>query len=227
MAVHIVFFYFFKTYAGIIRYSSNIDALKLLLATCSSFVTLLLLNYAAQFIIGEKIFLVGGLLINLWISFSLLFLFRLCVKQAYEYFKILQKSDSLIRAVILGVDENAISIAGALDIEHPKRFKIEGFLTHSSHKSLRILDKPVLQHKENIHKEVRSLGADAVIFSENTFSPEEKFKIVENCLEHDIAVYNAPLVSSYKEDQPIGNEIKTLQIEDLLEREPIQLEVQN
>ena len=37
---------------------------------------------------------------------------------------------SLIKAVILGVDENAISIAGALDTEHPKRFKIVGFLTH-------------------------------------------------------------------------------------------------
>ncbi|MUP47503.1 polysaccharide biosynthesis protein [Gramella sp. BOM4] len=227
ISVNIIFFYVFKTYAGIIRYSSNIDALKLLLATISSFVSLLVLNYVAQIFIGEKIFLVGGLLINLWISFSLLFLFRLGVKQVYEYFKILQKQDSLIKAVILGVDENAISIAGALDIEHPKRFRIVGFLTQNSHKSLRILDKPVLQHKQSVHKEVKSLGADAIIFSENTFTPEEKFNLVEDCLEHDIAVYNAPLVSSWKEDQPLGNEIKTLQIEDLLEREPIQLEVQN
>ncbi len=227
VATHILFFYIFKTYSGIIRYSSNIDALKLLLATISSFICLLVINYASFFFIGEKVFLVGGLLINLWISFSLLFLFRLGVKQVYEYFKILQKNESLINAVILGVDENAISIAGALDIEHPKRFKIAGFLTQGSHKSLRILDKPVLQHNDEIHKEVKSLGADAVIFSENTFTPEEKFNLVEDCLEHNIAVYNAPLVASWNENQPIGSKIKTLQIEDLLEREPIQLEVQN
>ncbi|MCP9199912.1 polysaccharide biosynthesis protein [Gramella sp. GC03-9] len=227
LAVNIVFFYVFKTYAGIIRYSSNIDALKLLLATISSFFALLVLNFLVELVFGEKIFLIGGLLINLWISFSLLFLFRLGVKQVYEYFKIIQKQDSLINAVIIGVDENAISIAGALDIEHPRRFKIVGFLTQNSHKSLRILDKPVLQHTERIHKEVKSLGANAIIFSENAFTPEEKFKIVEDCLENDIAVYNAPLVSSWKEDQPLGSEIKTLQIEDLLERDPIQLEVQN
>lgn len=227
VATNILFFYVFKTYAGIIRYSSNVDALKLLLATISSFIFLLVINYSSYFIFGEKIFLVGGLLINLWISFSLLFLFRLAVKQVYEYFKILQKDDSLIKAVILGVDENAISIAGALDIEHPKRFRIVGFLTQGSHRSLRILDKPVLRHSDKIHKEVKSLGADAIIFSENTFSSEEKFNIVEECLEHDIAVYNAPLVASWNEDQPIAQKIKTLQIEDLLEREPIQLDVKN
>ncbi len=227
VAVNILFFYIFKTYAGIIRYSSNIDALKLLLATISSFFSLLVINYITFFVVGEKIFLVGGLLINLWISFSLLFLFRLSVKQVYEYFKVAQKNESLIKAVILGVDENAISIAGALDIEHPKRFKIVGFLTQKSHRSLRILDKPVLQHTKKIHSEVKALGADAIIFSENTFSPEEKFKLVEECLEHDIAVYNAPLVSSWDDKQPIAKKIKTLQIEDLLEREPIQLEVQN
>ncbi|MDR5590561.1 nucleoside-diphosphate sugar epimerase/dehydratase [Christiangramia sp. SM2212] len=227
VATNIIFFYIFKTYAGIIRYSSNIDALKLLLATIGSFISLLVVNYATYFIIGEKVFLVGGLLINLWISFSLLFLFRLGVKQVYEYFKLVQKNQSLVRAVILGVDENAISIAGALDIEHPKRFKIVGFLTQGSHKSLRILDKPVLRHTQKIHEEVKSLGAEAIIFSENTFTPEEKFKLVEECLEHDIAVYNAPLVSSWDENQPIAKKVKTLQIEDLLEREPIQLEVQN
>ena len=226
VATNIFFFYVFKTYAGIIRYSSNIDALKLLLATAGTFITLLVINYITLLVVGEKVFLVGGLLINLWISFSLLFLFRLGVKQVYEYFKIVQKNESLIKAVILGVDENAISIAGALDTEHPKRFKIVGFLTHGSHKSLRILGKPVLRHTQKVHKEVSSLGAKALIFSENTISPEEKFKLVEECLEHDIAVYNAPLVSSW-DDQPIAKKVKTLQIEDLLEREPIQLDVQN
>ncbi|MBT8296287.1 MAG: polysaccharide biosynthesis protein, partial [Gramella sp.] len=224
---NILFFYIFKTYAGIIRYSSNIDALKLLLATVSVFITLLVVNYTTYLIIGEKVFLIGGLLINLWISFSLLFLFRLGVKQVYEYFKIAQKNESLIKAVILGVDENAISIAGALEIEHPKRFKIVGFLTPKAHKSLRILDKPVLQHNREIHKEVNSLGAKAIIFSENSFTSEEKFRLVEECLENDIAVYNAPLVSSWDDNQPVAKNIKTLQIEDLLEREPIQLEVQN
>lgn len=227
--INIFFFFVFKTYAGIIRYSSNIDAIKLLLATSSAFITLIFINYITYFTIGAKIFLIGGLLINLWISFSLLFLFRLTIKQVYEYFKIAQKSAELIDAVILGVDENAISIAGALDIEHPRRFKITGFLTKEKHnRSIRILDKPVVKYTSTIHQQISNLGASAVILSENKFTSEEKFAIVEDCLEHDIKVFNAPIVSSWDDqDKPIAQTVKTLQIEDLLDREPITLDKEN
>ncbi len=227
--VNILFFLVFKTYAGIIRYSSNIDALKLMLATICSFITLVIINYLTYFIVGQKIFLIGGLLINLWISFSMLFLFRLSVKQVYEYFKIANKTEVLLRAVILGADENAISIAGALDLENPRRFKIVGFLTRKKHnKSLRILDKPVIKFTTAVHAQVKAFRASAVILSENNFTSEEKFAIVENCLEHNIKVFNAPIVSSWEdEDKPIAQTVKTLQIEDLLEREPIKLDTEN
>ena len=229
VAINVFFFFVFKTYAGIIRYSSNIDAIKLLLATSSSFLTLVFINYVTYFVIGAKIFLIGGLLINLWISFSLLFLFRLTVKQVYEYFKIAQKSAELIDAVILGVDENAISIAGALDIEHPRRFRITGFLTKENHnRSIRILDKPVVKYHSTVHAQIVKLGASAVILSENKFTSEEKFALVEDCLEHDIKIYNAPIVSSWEDrDKPIAQTVKTLQIEDLLDREPITLDKEN
>ena len=228
LLVNVFYFYVYKTYAGIIRYSSNIDALKLLLATISAFVTLIFINYLTYFIIGQKIFLVGALLINLWISFSLLFLFRIGVKQVYEYFKMVQKNENLIPAVILGADENAISIAGALDIEHPKRFKVMGFLTHEEHnRSIRLLDKPVVHFNDQIHEQVATLGAEALILSENSFSAEEKYNLVEDCLENDIKVYNAPIVSTWGENKPIAQKIKSLQIEDLLEREPIKLDVEN
>ncbi|RKS50569.1 FlaA1/EpsC-like NDP-sugar epimerase [Gillisia mitskevichiae] len=226
---NIFFFFVFKTYAGIIRYSSNIDALKLILATTSSFITLVVLNYITFFVIGQKIYLVGGLLINLWISFSLLFLFRLGVKQTYEFYKIVMRGDAIKRAVILGADENAISIAGALNIEHPRRFKIVGFLTKTKHNnSIRILDKPVVKYKTTIHNQLKLLNASAVILTEQNFTSEEKFAIVEDCLENDIQVYNAPLVSNWEDDdKPISQKIKTLQIEDLLDREPIVLDREN
>ena len=226
---NIFFFFIFKTYAGIIRYSSNIDALKLILATTSSFITLVILNYITFFVIGQKIYLVGGLLINLWISFSLLFLFRLGVKQVYEFYMIVLRGDAIKRAVIIGADENAISIAGALNIEHPRRFKIVGFLTKTKHNnSIRILDKPVVKYKTTIHNQLKILNASAVILTDQNFTSEEKFALVEDCLENNIQVFNAPLVSSWEEDdKPIAQKVKTLQIEDLLDREPIVLDREN
>ena len=227
--VNVFFFFIFKTYAGIIRYSSNIDALKLILSTICSFLVLLIINYITFLIIKEKIFLIGSLLINLWISFSLLFLFRLSVKQVYEFYKIVLRGESIKRAVILGADENAISIAGALNIEHPRRFKIVGFLTKTKHnKSIRILDTPVIKFQNTVSESIKKLKANALILSEQNLTAEEKFAIVEDCLENDIQVFNAPLVSNWEEnDKPIAQKVKTLQIEDLLDREPIVLDKEN
>lgn len=228
IGVNTIYFYIFKTYAGIIRYSSNIDALKLLLATISSFFTLVLLNYLTFLFMGQPIFLVAGLLINLWVSFSILFMFRLGVKQIYEYFKIVKRNEELIKAVILGSDDNAISIAGALDIEHPKRFKIVGFLTEEIHnKNIRLLDKPVIRYTDKVHNQIKSLEAEALILSDNKFSAEKKYGIVEDCIENNIKVFNAPIISTWGDKGEVAKKIKTFEIEDLLEREPIQLDVQN
>ncbi len=199
-----------------------------MLACFCTFISLLFINYATYAIGGEKIYLVAGLIFYFLISFSLLFLFRLSVKQVYEYFKRTQENGNLQNAVIFGADENAISIAGALEIEHPKRFLIKGFITNdSSRGNVRILDKPVIHNGGEISNEVEALGATALILSGNTLTAEEKFGIVEDCLEHNIQVFNAPIVSNYEDEKTLSNKVKSLQIEDLLDREPILLNKEN
>ncbi len=228
VSVNTFFFFIFKTYAGLIRHSSYLDALKIMLACFSTFVTLMFINYASYVIIGEKIYLVAGLIFYFLVSFSLLFLFRLSVKQVYEYFKTTQKNQNLQKAVVFGADENAISIAGALEIEHPKRFDIRGFITNdNTRRNIRILGKPVIYNGLKVSAEAKSLGATALILSENTLTAEEKFSLVEECLENDIKVFNAPIVSNYEDEQSVSHKVKSLQIEDLLDREPILLNKEN
>ena len=77
IAVNVFFFFFYKTYAGIIRHSSFVDAVKLFLATFSSIVLLGILNYANFYIFGQKIFLFPGLIMSFVLSFTFLFLFRM------------------------------------------------------------------------------------------------------------------------------------------------------
>ena len=228
LVVNLIFFFIYRTYAGLIRHSSYIDALKLMLASFSTFVTVLLINYVTNALIGQKIYLVAGLIFYFLISFSLLFLFRLSVKQVYEYFKRTQKRENLQKAVIFGADENAISVAGALEIEHPKRFDIKGFVTKDiSRRNIRILDKPVIYNGSRMSDEVIALGASAIIFSEHTLTAEEKFSVVEDCLEHDIQVFNAPIISTYEDEKSVSHKVKSLEIEDLLDREPIVLNKEN
>lgn len=222
LGIHFVFMLIFKTYAGLIRHSSYMDALKLVLASLSTFAVLLVINYVALALKGERIYITTTLVLYLFFSFTFLFLFRLAVKQFYEYFKISQKKSELENAIIVGIDESAISIAAALNLDHPKRFEIKGFLSKKSlNRSLRVLGKPVLKMENNFVSKLQKLNATSIILSSNSLSKGDKNKIVEECLLHNIKVYNSPLVLDWKEDKPVSSQVRTIQIEDLLERDPI------
>ncbi|WP_405202179.1 SDR family NAD(P)-dependent oxidoreductase [Dokdonia sp. LLG6352-1] len=223
IGVSFVFLLVFKTYAGLIRHSSFMDAMKLMFATIATFSLLMVLNLILQEFYSLKIFINTGLILFSFISFTALFSFRLAVKQLYERFKIAQKNEEIINAVIIGVDDGAISVAAALDIEHPQRFIIKGFISKRQNKSLRILDKPVLELDNSIQHLVQKLKAEAIVFAGNSMTAEERFSIVKECLEHDIKVFNSPLVINWSETTTVTDQLKSLQIEDLLNRDPIEL----
>lgn len=223
IGISFVFLLVFKTYAGLIRHSSFMDAMKLLFATVATFATLMVLNVVLQELYDSKVFINTGLILFLFISFTALFSFRLVVKQLYERFKIAQKNEEIINAVIIGVDDGAISVAAALDIEHPQRFVIKGFISKRQNKSLRILDKPVLELDKSIQHLVQKLKAEAIVFAGNSMTAEERFSIVKECLEHDIKVFNSPLVINWSETTTVTDQLRSLQIEDLLNRDPIEL----
>ncbi|WP_375253504.1 SDR family NAD(P)-dependent oxidoreductase [Dokdonia donghaensis] len=223
IGVSFVFLLVFKTYAGLIRHSSFMDAMKLMFATIATFSLLMVLNLILQEFYSLKIFINTGLILFSFISFTALFSFRLAVKQLYERFKIAQKNEEIINAVIIGVDDGAISVAAALDIEHPQRFIIKGFISKRQNKSLRILDKPVLELDKSIQHLVQKLKAEAIVFAGNSMTAEERFSIVKECLEHDIKVFNSPLVINWSETTTVTDQLKSLQIEDLLNRDPIEL----
>src|SRR6476620_5297120 len=75
--VNAFFFLLYRTYAGIIRHSTFIDCVKLLVSTTTSFLALAGINYGWYMIFGNRLYLTTGLFISYVISFLLLFLFRI------------------------------------------------------------------------------------------------------------------------------------------------------
>ncbi|NMH29495.1 polysaccharide biosynthesis protein [Flavobacterium silvaticum] len=227
IAVNAIFFVFYRTYSGIIRHSTFIDGVKLLVSTFSSFVVLLLLNYAWSFYFGYKLYLSTGLFISYVISFLLLFLFRIMVKYVFEKYMNIEDRKKLIGAVIYGADANAISVANALNTESPKRFHVMGFIDKFNQTSnyKRILNLPILNQTKSIHVILRAMKADALIIAEKSMTKAETIALVEECLEYNFKVYTVPLITDWEDDQQISNKVKRFEIEDLLERKPIELDM--
>jgi FlaA1/EpsC-like NDP-sugar epimerase len=227
--INSVFFLIFRTYAGIIRHSTFIDGVKLLISTTASFIALISINLVANWVFDEKLFLSTGLFINSVISFLLLFLFRIMVKYVFERYLHLEDKKKLVKAVIYGADANAISVANALRTEMPARFRLLGFIDkfHYSKTSKSILNLPIVSQTKDIHVILRAMKADALIMAEKSLSKEEIVAIVEECLEYNFKVYTVPLITDWEDEQQISKEVKTFDIEDLLERKPIVLDMKS
>lgn len=223
--INVLFFWLYRTYSGIIRHSSYIDAVKLLFSQISVLIVFLVFNFAYELLYDEKVFLTTALFINVVLSFCGLFLYRVVVKQTFELYLSEKNTTKLIRTVIYGTDANAISVANALKFETPTRFKIVGFVDRNNQNaSKRMLDLPILVQKKKLPSLMRSVGAEAVIMADKSIGKEEQLIIVDQCLEFNYRVYTVPLITNWENQKEISQKVKNIQIEDLLERKPIVLD---
>lgn len=225
LLISIFSFRAFRTYAGIIRHSSYVDAIKIFFAQFTTAFLLLAINNLYWTVTDNLLYLNIGILINAIFSFTCLFLYRVLVKQVFENYFNQNNENKLIRAIIYGSDANAIAVANALKSEMPARFKIVGFVDKSSHnKSKMILGLPILQHKKKVSVLMRIFNAESLVIADKSLSKEDRLIIVDECLEFNYKVYTVPLISDWEDQKEISKKIKNFEIQDLLERKPIVLD---
>jgi FlaA1/EpsC-like NDP-sugar epimerase len=214
LVVNAAFFLFYRTYSGIIRHSTFIDGVKLLVSTSTAYVALLVINYGGSWLMEHEIFVTTSLFISYVNSFLMLFLFRIMVKYMFERY-LNTEDHKLTNAVIYGVDANAISVANALRTAKPSRFKLLGFIDKFSYNKAgkSILNLPILNQNKSIHVILRAMKADALIIAEKSLSKEETISIVEECLEYGFKVFTVPLISDWEDQTQISNKVKSFEID--------------
>ena len=221
---NISFFWVFKTYSGIIRHSSFVDAIKIFFSQFATAVVIIGVNIILLFTNNNKLCLTTGILINFILSFSLLFLYRVFVKYVFENYFLNANKKNRVRAIIFGTDSNATALANALKFEVPGRFILVGFFDkNNDNYSKRILDLPIIKIKKSIPVMLRFLKVEAIIIADVNLGLEEKNEIIEDCINYGIKVFNVPLVANYDKNEELSKSVKKIEIQDLLERKPIQL----
>jgi FlaA1/EpsC-like NDP-sugar epimerase len=223
--VNILFFILFRTYAGLIRHSTIIDAVKFIISTITTLVVTLTINYIYFNFTADLIFLNSEIFVYSIISFCGLFLFRVVVKQVFEVYFNFQYYEDQISVLVYGTDENAIAIASALKSEKPSRYKVLGFIDkNEKNRSKEILGLPIIYIQRKISITLRLHKAQALIIADNNLSNEENIALIDDCLEYNFKIFRAPLISDIENNKSLSNQIQKIQIEDILERAPITLD---
>lgn len=222
-AVAVIFFMIFRTYSGIIRYSTFTDALKVFYAVLFSNLIMIIISSLLWKIYSRTIFLNIGFFINSVLTFVFMFSFRMFVRLIYDYFRLSpETSRQRIPILIYGVTSATVSIARMIRSNNSIQYRLAGFITTTSnaaHKTL--LGVPVYHKKEQYSKILKRGDVQTILLNPSELSKEEKQEIIDFCLNSNIQMIAHPPISEWDDGKPKIGEIKTIQIEDLLGRDPI------
>lgn len=223
IGVNVMLMFFFKTYAGIIRHSTFIDIQKIFWTSFLTVSILLAVKYGSYWYIKVKLFYTPLLLLYFVLSFTSLLVFRLVVKQGFYFAKHVKKSTERKRLLVLGISDHSVAIAGAILDNDNLPYEIVGFLTkRNDSKNAKILGMKILTQDMLISKTKDQLGVDGVLLLKERLDKSELEEWVNLLLEKDIEIFQAPIVEEFS-DKKIEANIRNLQIEDLLDREPISI----
>lgn len=225
MVVNVFYMYIFKTYLGVIRHSTFVDLFKIFVANLCSNLTIIILNYSYYFVAHQKIVLIPFLSLYLAVSCLFLFVFRLCVKGGFNLIKENKRSSSRKKIYILGDDDLSVAIAQVILSSPNLPFDIQGFISYNNKKlNIKLLDKKIVT-KENFINNLRSgiNEINGVLVIKEALQKEELEFWVNLLLEYNLKIYKAPAMQKLRSNDIIRN-IKTIQIEDLLNRKPIKLD---
>jgi len=222
MILQVFSFWIFHTYSGVLRYSSYVDASKLLMAVSLNIGILSITNFVIFISTSNKMFYYSTLMIYGVLSFLLLFILRLAVKSIYDYFT--QNSGQITPVMIFGTQSAAIGIAKMIRSAEDNKYKLVGFIDDDKNASQRLIMGVSVYHYDEmtVRKHVVN-KAKAIIVSPNKMN-----QINPNCdldifINNNLSVLTSPPMSIWQNDMPTIKQIKSIQIEDLLERPKIDI----
>ncbi|MGC3979388.1 MAG: nucleoside-diphosphate sugar epimerase/dehydratase [Paludibacteraceae bacterium] len=227
VSVQILFFWIFHTYSGILRYSGFVDAIKLFFAVFSVVGLCVLVNLITFWLFDVYVFYFISLIFYGVIAFFLLFMIRLTVKTAFEL--IAMNVGDVMPVMIYGTKSAGISIAKMLRTSDRLKYKLVGFVDMDKVASQRVLmGVKVYELTDRNVKEVISRKAKAIIVSPFKMESADVQKELDLFINYGLSVLVAPPVSIWdKHDMPSLRQIKSVQIEDLLDRPQIVISTEN
>ncbi|MFC3198781.1 polysaccharide biosynthesis protein [Parapedobacter deserti] len=217
-------FYRLKMYAGIVRYTSALDSVRILSSVALCVLILFLLNTILIAInrsplISNSLLVAYGLM-----NFLLLITYRSTVKLFFLYIKNMKVNRR--QTIIYGAGDVGIAAKRTLDHDHAADNVVVGFIDDNVQKVGKVIDGVRIYHTDYFEQLIIQGKVDELIISSHNVPVEKKAAIVDLCLERNIKVLTMPPIHRLINGEVTPNQIQKMRIEDLLEREPIKIDNQ-
>ena len=224
VVVNVFFFRCFRTYLGVLRYSSFVDIMRIFVALTSACIVLIMGNSLYYISEGVKLVPDSVVFMAYVLTFCLMACSRIVVKLMYE--SIHFDGRRSVNVFIYGAKEAGINIAKSLRVNLKNHYRLRGFIADEPE----LVDKvmmgvPVYPNDENLLETIDDRGVSVVIVSPAKMDGLNGSTMVDTLLEHNVKLLTAPPLSEWNGHTLDHTQLKEIQIEDLLPREPIQVDM--
>lgn len=231
VGVHFIFFAIFRTYSGIIRYSSFNDLIRVALAMGCSALAVIAVHFFTNSC-PSRVFAhvqVRHILIAEAIATGLMWLLRVSIKWVYDtYFR----TEGAKNVFIYGIRAGCIGLAKAIRSEKPMRYCLRGFISHDpalGANGTRLMGEPVYEVDASLPDVIRRNGIAAVLVAPGRIG---KFRndtaLQDYILQSGARIFSANNVVDTEHDAIKGAPtLKEVSIEDLLPRDEICVDLES
>lgn len=212
-----------KTFRGIIRYSTMVELTRVIYAMMLKALTFTVAAYIVLDYVG--LFAYSVIITDFIGSVFLLMSVRVFIVNFYYHLLWLLKKPKQV-TLIYGVTEDAISLANHLRNGNGS-YDVIGFVTRQAeNKKLRVAGYTIylIDEKGSLQKLFSTLKVDCVLFLSTTDLHGDE-EIVQYGLEHNINLRVLPFLTG--QEQWTDIQLRNIQIEDLLSREEINIDLEN
>jgi len=213
------------SYKGIVRYTGLQDGARIFFMVMFNFFLVAGVNlfYASNKLTYAVPYSV--VMISCLSSFLFLFNYRLLVKYVFSY----HEDQMLKRARVLIFGAGQTGIITRHVVESSKRMRVMGFLEDDGDKIGKVLDGVRIYSAKGseLQQLLRDRAFEEMVIAAKGIDPDRRNELVDICVQNRVRVRVIPPIDKWAKGELSFNQIKDINIEDLLGREAIRLNKEN
>ena len=225
-------FRIFKTYSGILRYSSFVDLLKVVYANSVNLALSLLccLLFKWQEVPYLSLLTPGNILLSFLLATLAMWAFRIVVKLMFD---IANASSNAMRTLVYGALSGGVGLAKNIRTQRPVRFDIRGFISHETRiRNMKLLDLKVYSIDDDLAEIIRKERIQAILVSPSRvmdFRNNQKMQDLLIGAGCKIFMVHEAQESAVRNGELLEGDIqlKEVSVEDLLPRSEIRVDMKS
>ena len=222
--VNLVFFRVFRTYSNVLRFSSFIDIMRIFVSLTVSYALLMISSVLLASYLDIRLAPVSVLFMAYIISFAIMSCSRIVVKMFYELLNF--DGSHSANVFIYGAKEAGVNIAKALRVNLRNHYRLRGFIADEPELINKVMmGVKVFPNDESLIDVLNDRDVHTIIISPANMEDLKKSDMADRLLAHNIKLMTAPPLSEWSGQTLNRTQLKEIQIEDLLQRDPIEIDI--